>query len=278
MIDHMLVAEKKCHISYRLPWDKETDAVMTAYNIVQTHFSCLRCNSLLPKTIAAKMKRLDEPFVLPSTLEETDKLLDKLYKQRKDLILSRRSNQATSYIERKEAFVALYKIKFGSEKKAEAIFDQKEETNKLMRSLPKSKSKGGGGISNILVPIPNTKKILWEPVTNAPNIERFVLDRNIHHFSSAGKTPLATNDIMDMLGFDGNTEISQQILAGEANINDITDNEAAQLLLQLMNSDTAPIVLDFTATNMMNRYKKWKEKTIASVASGRHLGHFHALF
>ena len=27
----MLAAEKQCRISYRLPWDKETDAVMTAY-------------------------------------------------------------------------------------------------------------------------------------------------------------------------------------------------------------------------------------------------------
>ena len=202
------------------------------------------------------MKKLDEPFVLPSTLKETNKLLDKLYKQRKDLILSRRSNQATSYIEPKEAFVALYKITFGSEKKAEAIFDQKEETNKLMRSLPKSKSKGGGGISNILVPIPNTKKVLWESVTNAPDIERFVLDRNIHHFSSAGETPLATTKIMDMIGFGGDTEISQQILAGEAYINNITDDEAGQLLLQSMNLDCPPISFDFTAIDMMNRYKK----------------------
>ena len=60
-----------------------------------------------------------------------------------------------------------------------------------MRSLPKSKHKGSGGISNVLVPIPTTKReLLWESVTNAPDIERFVLDRNIHHFSSAGETQL----------------------------------------------------------------------------------------
>ena len=97
---------------------------------------------------------------------------------------------------------------------------------------------------------------MWGSVTNAPNIERFGLDRNIHHFSSAEETPLATNNIMDMLGFGGDTEILQQILAGEANINDITDNEAGQLLLQSTTRDTAPINLDFTDTNMMNRYKK----------------------
>ena len=42
----------------------------------------------------------------------------------------------------------------------------------MMRSLPKSKHKGGGGISSVLVPIPTTKKeILWESVTNAPAIK-----------------------------------------------------------------------------------------------------------
>ena len=40
----MIAAEKQCQVSYCLPWDKETDAVMTAYNIVQTHLSCLLCN------------------------------------------------------------------------------------------------------------------------------------------------------------------------------------------------------------------------------------------
>ena len=81
-----------------------------------------------------------------------------------------------------------------------------------------------------------------------------------------------------MLGFGGDTEISQQILAGEANINNITNNKAGQLLLQSMTRDTAPINLDFTATNMINKYKKWKEKTVTPVASGQHLGHFYALF
>ena len=100
------------------------------------------------------------------------------------------------------------------------------------------------------------KNLLWESVTNAPDIERFVLDRNINHFSSAGETFLATNEIMDMLGFGGDTEISQQILVGEANINENTNNEAGQLLLQSMTCDTAPISLDFTTIDMMNRYKK----------------------
>ena len=73
---------------------------------------------------------------------------------------------------------------------------------------------------------------------------------------------------MDMIGFGGDTEISQQILAGVANVKDITDDEAGQLLLQSMYRDSPPLDFDFTAVDMMNRYKKWKEKTTTSVASG----------
>ena len=45
-----------------------------------------------------------------------------------------------------------------------------------------------------------------------------------------------------------------------------------------MKRDTNPIILEFTPNDMMNRYKKWNEKTVTSVQSGRHLGHLHALF
>lgn len=81
-----------------------------------------------------------------------------------------------------------------------------------------------------------------------------------------------------MLGFGGNTETSRKFLAGEGNILNITNDKAAQLLLKSIKRDTDPIVLKFTATNMMNRYIKWKEKTVMSVISGCHLSHLHALF
>ena len=81
-----------------------------------------------------------------------------------------------------------------------------------------------------------------------------------------------------MLGFGGDTEMAQRILDGTADIPKITDDKAAQLLLESMKRDTDPIILEFTPDDMMNRYKKWNEKTVTSVQSGRHLGHLHALF
>lgn len=94
---------------------------------------------------------------------------------------------------------------------------------------------------------------MWYSVTDRPDIEYFVLNCNIHHFSNTGETPLATNEIIDMLGFVGNKETSWKILVGEGNISNITKNKAVQLLLQSMKCNTDPLVLNFTATEMMNR-------------------------
>ena len=149
----------------------------------------------------------------------------------------------------------------------------------MMRSLPKSKKKGSGGITSVLVPLPTTKeKPDWHSVTYGPDIERLILDRNIRHFSQARETPLASNEVIDMLGFGGDTEMAQKILNGTAEIPQITDDKAAQLLLESMKRDTDPIVLDFNQHDMMAHYKCWKETTVTSVQSGRHLGHFHALY
>ena len=83
-----LAVEKKCHVSHYLPWDKETNTIMTLYNIVWSHLSCLKCNKPLPSTLAMKMSKFNEPFDVASTLEDTQKLRDKLYKQQRNLILS----------------------------------------------------------------------------------------------------------------------------------------------------------------------------------------------
>ena len=169
--------------------------------------------------------------------------------------------------------------KFGSAQRAKQIFAQKEDTNRMMRSLPKSKKKGNGGITSVFVFLPTTREEPdWHSVTDGPDIERLILDRNIQHFGQAGETPLATNEVIDMLGFGGDTELAQKILEGTADIPNITDNKAAQLLLVSMKRDTDPIILNFTEKDMMDRYKNWKEKTVTSVHSRQHLGHLHALF
>ena len=172
------------------------------------------------------------------------------------MIKSWRVNQSTTVQACKQAFVVMNAKKFGGVEQAISIFAQKKATIRMMRYLPKSKKKNGsGGITNVLVPLPTeTEEPEWGSDTDGPSIKRLILDRNIEHFSQAGETPLASNEIIDMLGFGRDIEMAQQILDVTADIPQITDDKAVQLLLESMKRDTDPIILQFTPNDMMNRY------------------------
>ena len=99
----MLAAEKRCRISYRLPWDAETHEVMMSKNIVKSLLSSLYNKIVIDDILAMKMKKLKEAFDLPATIEAAKKLLQILRKRGHNLIKSRQCNQATSYLERDKA-------------------------------------------------------------------------------------------------------------------------------------------------------------------------------
>ena len=76
----------------------------------------------------------------------------------------------------------------------------------MMRFIPKSKKNGSNGITNILVLLQTAaEEPEWGSVTDGLDIERLILKWNIWNFSQAGETPLASTDIIDMLGFGGDT-------------------------------------------------------------------------
>ena len=215
----MLAAERKCRIFYRLPWDKETHEVIMSKNIVKSLLTGMRRHIDLGEVLKQKMSKLKEPFALPTTITDCKALLSSLQRRERDLIKSRRANQATTEQAREQAFVAMHATKYGGTEQAKSIFAQKEATTRMMRSLPKSKKNGSGGITNVLVPLPTkSEELEWGSVTDRPDIERLILDCNIEHFSQAGETPLASNEIIDMLEFGGDTEMAQQILDGTAYI------------------------------------------------------------
>ena len=145
---------------------------------------------------------------------------------------------------------------------AKSIFRQKENMNKLMQSLPKSgrKKKVSGPLTSVLVPLPKEgKDIEWYAITDGPTIEKVILKRNRRHFSQAGETPLATNEIVELFGPEGDTEFAQSILDGTADLSKVTDDKITQLLLDLMRKEKT-VNIEITREDMMNKYKKWDEK------------------
>ena len=133
-----------------------------------------------------------------------------------------------------------------------------EEVIKLMKSLPKSgrKKKASGPLSCILVPLPKEgTEIEWYAITDGPTIEKVILERNKRHFSQAGETPLATDEIIELFGPGGDTEFAKSILDGTADLSEVTDDETSQLLLGLMRNESTEHI-HLTVEDMMDRYKK----------------------
>jgi hypothetical protein len=147
----------------------------------------------------------------------------------------------------------------------------------MMSELP-SKISCPGGISSILVPLPKEGiAVEYIAITDGPTIERLILHRNIRHFRQAEYTPLATPSVIRTIGFGADTTRAEQLLEGNTDPTDITDDEWSRYLLTSMKRHSKELEIEITTKKMMNKYRRWKERTSTS-PSGRHLGHFHALF
>jgi hypothetical protein len=144
----------------------------------------------------------------------------------------------------------------------------------MMSELP-SKMNCPGGISSILVPLPKEGiELEYMAITDVPTIEKLILQRNIRHFRQAEFTPLAKPEVIRKIGFGADTNRADQILEGtddpSDDSSDITDDGCSKYLLTSMKRHSKEIEIEITAEKMMNKYKRWKERTSTS-PSGRHL-------
>ena len=271
----MLEAENKCRSHHRLPWNEEVNEVMTTANILRIQLSSLKNNIDCDKQIEQKQRLLLKRIILSMETEVVSKALRTAQLKCRKLIKEQRTQQTTVDEEQVAAFVAM-NPEMGA-KRAAQIFQRARDTKQMMSELP-SKMNCPGSIKSLLVPLPKEGlELEYTPVTDGPTIERIILSKNIRHFRQAETTPLATNDVIEKIGWGANTEISEQLLDGKSDPTDITNDEWSRYLLASMKRHSPEITITITAEKMMNKYKIWKERTSTS-PSGRHLGHFHALF
>ena len=142
-----------------------------------------------------------------------------------------------------------------SKNRAKLIFRTGKTAKKLMKSLPSTKKCHSGPLMKIMVPLPmEGKKIEFETITDGKLIEDILLRRNKLHFSQASETPLATNKIIEELGFSGSTETAKQILNGTATIEEIVEDEASRDLLQPFQRKEAKFKVEFDSDNMIKGY------------------------
>ena len=271
----MLEAEDQCRIYHRQPWTKEVNEVMTIANILRIKISSLKNNIDCTKQIAQKQTLLKQEIVLPEDIKEATIALRIAQKNCRILINEQRTQKTTIDEEQEAAFVAMNPEM--DAKRAAQIFKRAKDTKQMMSELP-SKMKCPGGVSSILVPLPKEGIDLeYLAITDGPTIENLILNRNIRHFRQAETTPLATPEVIRKIGFGADTDRAEKILEGIDDPTDITDDEWSRYLLTSMKRHSKELVIKITEEKMMNKYKRWKERTSTS-PSGRHLGHFHSLF
>jgi hypothetical protein len=271
----MLEAEDQCRIHHRQPWSKEVNEVMTTANILRINLSSLKNNIDCTKQIAQKQSLLKNEIEVPEDLKKASLALSIAQKNCRKLIKEQRTKKTTIDEEQEAAFVAMNPEM--DAKRAAQIFKRAKDTKQMMTELP-SKMNCPGGISSILVPLPKEgTEIEYLAITDGPTIERLILHRNIRHFRQAEFTPLATPEAIRKIGFGADTDRSEQLLEGTDDPTDITDDEWSRYLITSMKRHSKELDIKITKEKMMDKYTRWKERTSTS-PSGRHLGHFHALF
>ncbi|OEU11118.1 hypothetical protein FRACYDRAFT_246229 [Fragilariopsis cylindrus CCMP1102] len=238
----MLEAEDQCRIFHREPWSKEVN---------------------------------EKQIELPPEIKESALALSLAQKNCRKLIKQKRTDKTIIDDEQEAAFVAMNPEM--DAKRAAQIFQRARDTKQMMSELP-SKMNCPGGISALLVPLPKEgTELEYQVITDGNTLEQVILQRNIRHFRQAETTPLATPEVIGKIGFGANTIRAEQILEGTDDPTDITDDEWSRFLLSSMKRNSKELKIEITAKKMMEKYRRWKERTSTS-PSGRHLGHFHALF
>jgi len=114
---------------------------------------------------------------------------------------------------------------------------------------------------------------------NPKDIEASLMKHCQEHFKKAHGSPFTVAPLSMLLGYDALTAFGQQVLDGNAPINNLSINHATALLLKHLHYATptpGPHYQDMPFDKMMQGFCKWPKCTSTSLL-GRHLGIYESL-
>ena len=174
--------------------------------------------------------------------------------------------------------------------------EQKAKTYKMFRSV-QEKNQQQQGIDRIRIPetwpppftelgpgdnLPDPKSIPkeaanWIEIHNPREIEYYLLLRNRRHFGQAHGTPFTTPSFTTKFNWAAETSMAEMVLKGDFPSDDL--DYIAKLFLSHCQQipDIQPQPDTITLRQFKGKMKVWRETTSTS-PSGRHLGHYKALF
>jgi hypothetical protein len=148
------------------------------------------------------------------------------------------------------------------------------ERRRICANLFKTIRKGNstGGLTHILIPSQVDNK-QYTSIQQTSKLEETLLHCNIQHFRQAHGTPFTTSAMINTIGHNGVTSISEEILNGK-----IPDHlpKSPKLLLKQLARVRETIPLDMNEDDMCQGFLKWRKNTTTS-PSGKHLGIYKSL-
>jgi hypothetical protein len=151
---------------------------------------------------------------------------------------------------------------------------------KLARIFHKSRS---NGIQRLHVPdvthVPTDEvPIKWKVIHDAKEMNQCLYDRTSKHFLQANGSPFTVAPITTIFGETGTNDNAEKVYAGIFEIPDYAlPEESEAIIKQIMKHKLPEFDSEVTIDEVKLAFKNWKETTATS-PSGRHLGHYKALF
>ena len=280
MTRSMLAAEAKCKSTIRQPWSQALHEVMNHLFVLKRALSQKLTKIDMTVGIALKQSKLSIPIEVPEDLREIQGALRQARRDRRAVVLKGVQAKQNFHSEKIKALQMANPSK--EPDKVEKTYRNVLASKELFRRVPSARPFNNNGISMIKVPVdpladPKAADTVFQSIVEPNEVEQRILQRNRVHFSQAKDTPLAHQNITDLIGFSGTSSIADQLLRGTIDVSNITADKFGRSILTHCRRTNPALSPDISLEEFQSAYKKWHVGTSTS-PSGRHLSHQHALF
>ena len=266
----MKKAEKKCRKLHcgGIPWSPQLQFARTTIHYIRLVIRRRKGRKVSARTLIRLQKKLGFSYERVS-MDRLLRFLDKAFKEYKKL-----RKEASSLRDTHLESLAIALEKDGKGKKSQIIKDikQREEQRGMFRKLRSLNAKYTENMSTTSVVVTNPDGTVSE-LTNKDEMVQAIIKENISKYHQCEDTcPFLTNPLRDSFGAFGETEATEQVLAGTFQAPSTT-NDMTQLFLDQCKSSNTPIFMKRSVAQYEESWRHMKEKTSSHDV---HFGHFKA--
>ena len=284
VVEASLAAEKTMKKFGAPAWSVALDKARKTVTRLTNCLSMARTGlEMTPHLVSPTQAPWDEPFLIPTTIEDCSSQLRVAKRKVQDLV---KSSFPQREQERRERIQELSVSPFPSDQEHSKLLrrlQKAEDVNQLFRKLKALRTTGQRqGVTRIEIPLhPGTDPKAcqeWRQIEVPTEVLYQLQQRNRTHFGQAQGSPFTVPPLVDQLGFCGDGSNSDEILNGSYDATGLNDNVSLLLQHLQQSAEMAALVSRPTITEQeySGKLRVWSESTSTS-PSGLHLGHYKSL-